>query len=482
VPRLTTSLPAPALASTAAPLTTDLRGHHRVAKLLALLVATAALLVPSFDTAANAAHAHYTPRTGVTFNNAIGDHAQRREIFHKIIRSINSSPRGSQIKIFSWNFLTSEGTNVLLAAQKRGVVVRLIMASSNETLIPNPPFQRLQRGLRVGNRHWRKGHHSWARTCDKSCRGAHGVAHAKFYMFSHVGKARDVVMQGSANLTLASTNNQWNDVITTVGNGAVWKFASGIFAQASHDKPVKHPFAEHSFSPKRLGHFRMIFFPMGREAHDPVMNLLDKVRCHGATNTRRHVTVIRIAPDVIRNKRGMELAKKVRALWNQGCDIRIGYTVVGVDVGRLLRSPAGRGPVPMKHLVQDTNGDGIFDNYFHLKVLDIVGNVGGHRSGYVVLNGSANWSGLCSVSDENVGVYWNKALTLKYQQHLDYWLKNFPKSKVIQPTTSRSAAGLTIRQDGPDRLVFGVGKHAIYANGTPYSTTGVNPYAKLDMD
>jgi hypothetical protein len=225
-----------------------------------------------------------------------------------------------------------------------------------------------------------------------------------------------------------------------------------------------------------------MFFPMVRESNDPVMKLLDKVRCHGAANTPNHVTRIRIAPDVIRNSRGMALATKVRSLWNAGCNIRIGYTVVGIDVGRMLRSPAGRGPVPMRHLVQDTNGDGLFDNYFHLKAMTIVGNVGGHHSQYVVLNGSANWSRLSSISDENIGVFWNKGLTLTYEQHLDYWLTHFPPSKPVSSTVTRSVGGLTFQHDGPNRLIFGSGKNAIYANGKPYSTTGVNPYAKLNMD
>ena len=47
--------------------------------------------------------------------------------------------------------------------------------------------------------------------------------------------------------------------------------------------------------------------------------------------------MIRIAPDVLRQARGMSLATKVRDLWNQGCDIKIGYTVMGIDVGRFLR-------------------------------------------------------------------------------------------------------------------------------------------------
>jgi hypothetical protein len=208
------------------------------------------------------------------------------------------------------------------------------------------------------------------------------------------------------------------------------------------------------------------------------MRLLNMVKCRHAANTPSHRTRLRIAPDVIRNARGLALARKIRELWNNGCNIRIGYTVVGIDVGRLLRNPSGRGPVPMKHLVQDFNGDGEFDNYFHLKAMSIVGNVGPDRSGYVVLNGSANWSGLARASDENIGVYWNRARTLRYQEHLDYWYKNFPKSK---PTATTSSGRALVAPEG-DGLVFGSGRNAVYEDGTPYSTTGVDPYATLDLD
>jgi PLD-like domain len=458
---------------------TDLKGHYRVARLIALLVATTAFLVPSLETAAHATPDHFHPRPGVTFNSPLGDIATRREIFRKIIRSINSSPRGSEIKILSWNFLTRDGTDALLRAQSRGVTVRLLMsASNNSSDLPNHPFRRLKAGLRHTDKTHPKRPRSWARTCHGSCRGTGGTAHAKYFLFSRVGKVRHVVMQGSANLTLASTNNQWNDIVTHTRNRAVWRFASHAFHQAARDKPVKRPFLSRTFRPHRLGRFRLMMFPMGKTSNDPVMNLLDQVRCRNATNTASHHTVIRIAPDVIRTARGLALARKVRALWNRGCSIRIGYTVVGIDVGHLLRDPSGRGPVPMKHLVQDFNGDGEFDNYFHLKAMTIVGNVGGRQSGYVVLNGSANWSGLARVSDENLGIYWNKALTLRYQEHLDYWYKNFPKSKPTGTTTS----GRTAFGTEPDQLVFGSGKNAIYEDGTPYSTTGVDPYAHLDRD
>ena len=443
-----------------------------MARLLALLVAMTALLVPNFQTAANATPDHFNPRPGVTFNSPLGKPATRRAIFHGIIRSINSSPKGSEIKIFTWNFLTREGKDALLRAQGRGVEVRLLMDASNNSEIPNKPFRRLRSGLRHGNHRHPHRTHSWARVCRGSCRGHGGVAHAKYFMFSRVGKVRHVVMQGSANFTLASTNNQWNDVVTSTGNLRVWRFAAQDFRQATRDKPVKHPYLSQTF-----GNFRLMMFPMGG-AGDPVMKLLKKVECHHAKNTASHRTVIRIAPDVIRNHRGMVLARKVRELWNRGCNIRIGYTVVGIDVGHLLRRSSGRGPVPMKHLVQDFNGDGEFDNYFHLKDMTIVGNVGHDRSEYVVLNGSANWSGLAASSDENLGIYWSKHRTLQYQKHLNYWYKNFPKSKPSNSTDRRSSG---FRPE-PGQLVFGSGKNAIYEDGTPYSTTGIDPYAQLDQD
>ena len=425
---------------------------------LALALATVCLVVPA-STPAQAAPDNYTPKRGVTFNNPLGDATAKRAIFRQVMRSINSSPRGSDINIFSWNFLTSEGADKLLRAQRRGVRVRLIMDIRNRTEIDNPPFRRLKSGLRAGNEDRRAERRSWARVCRGTCRAGRGSAHSKFFMFSKAGKARNVVIQGSANFTLASTNNQWNDTYTYVGNPAVWDFTSRIFNEAARDKPVARPFRSLA-----MGRDRFVIFPLlGKRAVDPVRSALDKISCRGATNTASGRTVIRIAPDVIRQDRGMDLARKVRRLWNLGCDVKIGYTVMGIQIGRMLRSKSGRGPVPMRHLVQDFDGDGEFDRYFHLKAMSVTGNVGGDRSGHVVVNGSANWSGLARVSDENVGVYWRKLLTRRYQKHIDYWYNNFPS-------------------DGQNRLIFGSNRNAVYENGEPVSDGTVNPFARISMD
>ncbi|MDO9456137.1 phosphatidylserine/phosphatidylglycerophosphate/cardiolipin synthase family protein [Nocardioides sp.] len=415
--------------------------------------------------------AYYRPKRGVTFNSAIGGRAAQRTIIDKILRTIDATPRGQEINIFSWNFLSAHGTDALLRAQARGVRVRLLMDNINNVEISNGPFRRLRAGLFAGNRGRKYARFSWARTCKQSCRGRGGQAHAKFFMFSKVGKTPRVVIQGSANLTEAATFNQWNDIYTHVANTDVWNFYKEVFQQSATDKAERRPFLS-----VRSGNFRLIQFPLVN-GRDPVFQLLSQVKCKGARNTGNGITRIRMAPDVIRNDRGMRLAQVIKGLWNRGCDIRIGYTIVGKTIGQYLRSSSGRGPVPMRHLVQDLDEDGEFDNYFHLKAMSIIGNIGDNRNGYAVVNGSSNLSGSALRSDENIGIYAGERDARAYEKHIDYWYNRFGTASFR--TTPYAALRATGRLAQPDALVFGTGKGAIYDDGTPYSVTGIDPYANL---
>lgn len=434
---------------------------------LALTLAATVLMVPVGTSPATAAPDNFTPKPGPTFNSPVGNSAQKRAIFRRIMRSINSTPRGANIDIFSWNFLTSEGADALLRAQRRGVRVRLIMDDRNVKEIDNPSFRRVRASFHRWNKNHPRKPNSWARLCQGTCRSTAGSAHSKYFMFSRVGKARRVVMQGSANFTVASTTNQWNDIYTHTGNRQVWKFYSRIFDQAAQDKPVRPAYRD-----KSVGSFRMIAFPIrGKRAVDPVMQMLKRVSCKGATNTASRRTKVQVAPDVIRHDRGMRLARKLRSLWNHGCNVRIGYTVVGIQIGRFLRQGSGRGPVPMKHLTQDFNGDGEFDNYFHLKSMTIRGHYGSDRSGLALLNGSANWSGTGARSDENVGIYRSPNRVRRYEKHLDYWYENFPRNGSSRTGTARLAAD--------DQLIFGTGSDAVYEDGTP---VGHDPFVNRPLD
>jgi PLD-like domain len=427
-----------------------------------VVVVVIAMLAAVFEVPAAQA-GRYTPQPGVTFNSAVGTDARQDAIFDKIVHSIRSTPRGEDIRIMSWNIFSAGAVRALLKAQRRGVRVRALMARPNAVMVDNPSWERLHRGLRRGNRSERRT--SWARLCSGSCRGKGGNAHAKYFLFSRSGRARDVVIHGSANLTAASTGNQWNDVYTTVNRERPYRFFGKIFSQAAKDRPVSS-----SGSSWTNGDERFLFFPNPKG--DPVMSLLDKVKCHRATNTGSHRTAVRIFPDSLRESRGLRLARKVWNLWQSGCRVGVGYTVLGRDVGALLRRPGQRGRgVPMRHMVQDVNGDGIFDRYFHLKAMSIIGHLGGDRSGSVVLNGSANWSNTFH-NDENLGIYHSKGVARRYARHFDYWFTwpGFAGSHRYQMSARTTQEAV---QEGRlvDGLLFGTGP-----------INGVDPYANVDMD
>ncbi len=379
----------------------------------------------------------YAPKPGVVFNAALGRREDRNRVFGKIITAINHAPAKSRIRVMSWNIMSRTAVDALLRAQARGVKVRVLMDNTNLVDIPNPGFGRLKHSLKRGNQSLPQKRRSYAKTCIGSCRGQRGAAHAKYYLFSKTGKAKNVVMQGSANLTVAGAINQWNDLYTWVDNKKLYNFAVRVFHQMWQDTPVADQFVQVDTGKDLFG-FTPLIGPGGRTA-DPVQDLLSQVQCTGATGGagKNGRTIIRAAPDVMRNERGMAIAIRLKELFEQGCDVRIAYTVMGVDVFRFLNRPTSRGLVPKKHLVQDFNGDGEFDNYFHLKALTINGVWAGIPAAWLVLNGSSNWSGYAAVSDENFGIIKRRATTMKYQKFIDYWYENFPKSAPLRASIDR---------------------------------------------
>ncbi|WP_162599922.1 phospholipase D-like domain-containing protein [Nocardioides solisilvae] len=413
----------------------------------------------------------FKPSSGVTFNTAIGKGRDQHAINRKIIKMMDASRSGTRIRVMSWNVMSRPVVRALLRAQRRGAVLRVLMADENAAAIENEVWNELLAGMAAVNAQKPAHRQSWAKTCIASCRGESGQAHSKFFLFSKIGRAKHVLIQGSANITHAAAVNQWNDIYTTVNRRAPYMFAKQIFDEMANDVPVPEPYQEW-----KGGNSHLIFHPLiGTAAKDPVLRLLRMTKCRGAKNTANGRTQIRIAPDVIRNARGLRIANKLRNLWEQGCDIRIGYTIKGVDVGQVLRAKNGRGPVPMKHLVIDRNGDGEFDKYFHLKAMSIIGNVKKKKANAVVLNGSANWSGMGASSDENVGIYWDKKLAKQYAEHIDYWFENFP-------TSARRRDALA--GDGAD-AVIGTGPiHTpdMLLDEDDELVPGVDPYAKMDLD
>lgn len=395
----------------------------------------------------------WSPKRGPIFNSPLGRPKVKYRIHDQIVTAIRKARRGSTVKIMSWNVMSRSAVDALLRAQKRGVRIRVLMDNDNATEVPNPQWRRLRTGIAKQNRSLKPARRAYAKTCKSSCRGKRGQAHAKFFLFSHTGSAKRVTMHGSANLTQAAATNQWNDLYTIIGNKKVFRFTSKVFQEMWRDRPVRSPFTE-----LKTGNLHLYFSPMLGKTYrgDPYHKLLRQVRCVGArkgAGNAKGRTIIRVAPDVMRNERGMRAARAFKDLYNRGCDVKIGYTVMGVDIFRFLKKKTGRGPVPIRHLVQDFNGDKVFDNYFHLKALTINGRVGNDRQAYYTVNGSSNLSGWATVSDENISIVKGRGVTRKYQRHIDYWYNNLPNHAPAAPINPRLMA-----------------------------RTGFDPYANVDMD
>lgn len=364
-----------------------------------------------------AAPGSYTPRAGVKFNNPMRSGANWT-INRHINQSIRSAPPGSAIRIFSWNFSSNQYLRNLSEAHRRGVTVRVVMSRNMARQQPaDGDFARLKNVLsRNGNR--TAARRSYARTCAASCRGVRGIPHTKMYLFSRAGAASNVVMVSSSNMTDAAALNQWGDVYTLVGNAATYNRFVTIFEEAARDRVARRPYQVFAGAG---GHtFTILPAPAaGQTRKDPWLRALAPVSCTGATNARNGRTVIRVGQTAILDERGIVLARRIKRLWNQGCNIRILTAELGGQVQDVLRSTSGRGPVPIRQLVRDPDGDGVFDKYIHMKSMSVRGHYGANRRAQIAWAGTVNWTRLAMISDE-VFVQINRpGIANSYENHVN---------------------------------------------------------------
>lgn len=403
---------------------------HKIVVVLAplLVVSVLATTGPSAVAKGNKP-TNFTPGAGATFNNPYGSEASRRAIIRKLLHTIDAVPRNGEIRIASWNVRSNNITAALLRAHWRGVSVQVVMDRSNwNPTNSNVDAKRLSDGLKHGDKKRPAERRSWLRRCHGACRGPHGIAHTKFFLFSQAGKAKNVVIYGSNNATEAAANIQWNDVYTRVGHPGEYNQFEAIFHSMARDKTPKNG----AYRAYTHGKFQAIFYPYsGRYApkQDPALAALDKVRCAGATGGRgfRGHTKIRIAQTAMYGERGITIAKRLAQMHRRGCDIRIVYAMFGNEVLRILRQEAGT-PIPMTHLAWDRNEDGIYDRYVHMKTLAISGVYGGKTDAMVTINGSANWTPVSLASDEVLGVFRVPQVTKTYINWIDYLYHHRPAS------------------------------------------------------
>ena len=326
------------------------------------------------------------------------------------IQSVWGGPRDSHglplstngtIRLATWSFNDMAVAKALYAAHLRGVSVQIMAAASANRQYK--PWQWLKK--RLGGAFYRNGvagssdKVSFARECRGACRGRGGTPHSKYFLFDNVGSghARHVVVQSSMNLTKFAYQGQWNQALTLVSQPLYNDFLA-VFRETRLNRPQASPYRRYV-----TGSTTSMFFPRPSTspAGDPVMQALNRTRCTGSTAGGNGRTKIRIIQYAIYDNRGVWLSKKLRSLWQAGCDVAILYTVATRPVLDILRNHSGRGAIPMRQSVI-TNGKHEITKYNHSKWMTIAGNWGSSTAAFVTFAGSANWSNAAFSNDEQM--------------------------------------------------------------------------------
>ncbi len=251
-------------------------------------------------------------------------------------------------------------------------------------------------------------------------------------------------MSTSANATEVSVNYQWNDLYTQVGNKRIYRGFVKAFTESTRDRPVKR--AYRTFRGKSVTGY--VYPWKGKNARgDRVMNELRRITCVGASGGTGVAgrTRIRIAQDAIIDDRGIEIGKILRTKWENGCNIRIVYALMGGQVKGILQNTS-RGPVPKRQIVSDFDDDGIYDRYLHSKSMAVSGWYRDDRSSRVAWQGSENWSGLAKISDEQGFQIRRGGAEGVYARWIDYLFNNPPpRERSATHAARRIARGRPLR-------------------------------------
>ena len=352
-----------------------------------------------------------------------------------------------EIKMTTWSFGDSTMKTALANARDRGVKVTVVAAKSinNDGEHPAWPAMRDELNQPLDDTG------SAAVECSGACRGPGGTAHSKYFLFNDVGSMhrKNIVVQTSMNITRFAYQGQWNQA-TVWWNPTIYGHFSRVFSLARN----KTQSGIQSFT---TGSVTSVFWPKASLSNDLILKALNRTRCKGATsggiNGRTRVRLINYA---IYQQRGTAIAKRLRYLWNSGCNVRIIYSVTSRPVLSILRSRSGRGPIPMRQsVIKNRRGEII--KYNHSKWLAISGVYSGRGTGtWTVLPGSANLADLSYSSDEQTQQIFSSTKTRPYFTTFDTtWNQGSSRS----PSYGRVASGARVLNSIPEQPTWGEGQY-----------------------
>jgi phosphatidylserine/phosphatidylglycerophosphate/cardiolipin synthase-like enzyme len=301
-------------------------------------------------------------------------------------------PARPEIKIATYSHDLQQVTDELISAYRRGVSVQMVLND-------NWTSDQTRQLMRVLGRD--RSAPSFVHVCDGACRGAGTVSnqHAKMYLFSETGAARNVVMTGSANTTEYAAKVHWNDLFTVKDAPNLYDVYHKVFEQMKVDDG-----SPNGYLPYEADGYDGYFFPKYgfTKADDPVLDRLNKVNCDAPGGGINGHTAIRVAMYAWSGDRGLWIAEKMAQLQRRGCKIRALVSNQGRVVLRELKS-AGitvrSGSLNLNGRLNDGFENSGFEVFVHEKWMALNGTFDGSL-GRHVWTGSDNWSDLSNNNDE----------------------------------------------------------------------------------
>ncbi|WP_330291011.1 phospholipase D-like domain-containing protein [Streptomyces sp. NBC_00576] len=364
-------------------------GHSRRSDRFAAILASLSLAAGLQLGLAGDASAAVT--AGPVFNNPTGTVAEQRAVRTRLLDYIGQSESGSSVRASVYHLWDEGLAQALADAHTRGVDVQLMLDSSDVSGADDPSYGILSSALGTD-----LAQSSFVGLCpvDRSCLGqpAQGASinHNKFWLFSQLDGASDVVVQTSSNMTPSSYSRFWNDAYVLPDNTAIYTAYRDYFTELTGRDWANWRYTSTTSSP-----YKAYFFP--RPADDPspgdtITAVLDNVTCtYTESGTTKH-TKVRVGMFKLTR---LAVAQKLVALQKAGCAVDIVYsqTDSGSSSGTWETLHASGGPALRCYNWDDDGNTKTAARIIHSKYLLIEGKYDGTASQKVLWTGSHNYSG-----------------------------------------------------------------------------------------
>jgi phosphatidylserine/phosphatidylglycerophosphate/cardiolipin synthase-like enzyme len=289
---------------------------------------------------------------------------------HTLVDNIRHTPQGATIRIVAYSFSVDEVAQPLIAADRRGVHVQVIVDGRHSHGFE--ATQALEHTLGSD-----RSLGSFIVLTDRSARGVVSHSHQKSWSFSQTGASHHVVMVGSTNLSVFGTTDQYSDMYSFVGRRDVWRAFSTIFQAQARDVPVPDPAVT-----DRLGPDTAYFFPGFSMTHDPIADTIADLPADPATH-------IRIVMYAWHPPRGQQIVDLLLDKLKGGASVEI------------VRGPFVRQPLDALKAAGATVHRGFFadGDHVHDKLM-IVQDTRNGRTERFVTTGSDNWGNVSFLRDD----------------------------------------------------------------------------------